>query len=270
MDVQSTSSDMSISSENGTSEVSQDIRLLPPNASSRPHSTGLNPRELSASVLAELTKVELDRLQRGEPGHEQYSVELFHRALAQQDALAREAMQRCFKEAMHHWMHGHPNKETACRWESEEHYVALAFERFWQTAIQGRLAFKTLAEALVYLRASLHGAVLDTLRTYSRPREAGESMSGEAHVEDHLDSGQIWDRLQTMLPSEREQRLAYLLYHCALGPREIVHCYPQEWSDVQEISRLRRTILERLLRNANQLGLAAQALGTGREDVTAH
>lgn len=250
MDVQSTSSDTPISSDDETSEVSQDIRLLPQNASSRPHSAGLNLRELSVSVLAQHCKDELDRLERGESGHEQYSVELFHRALAQQDTFAREAVQRCFKETMRSWMHSHPHREAACRWESEEHYVTRAFERFWQAAIQECLAFKTLAEVVVYLRASLQGAVLDTLRTYLRPREA--------HVEDHPDGSEAWDRLQTMLPDEREQRLAYLLYHCGLGPREIVRLNPQEWSDVQEIFRLRRTILERLLRNANQLGLAAQ------------
>jgi hypothetical protein len=264
MDVQSTSSDTPISSDDATSGVSQDIRLLPQNASSRPHSTGLNLRELSVSVLCQHCKDELDRLERGEPCHEQYSVELFHRALAQQDTFAREAVQRCFKETMHRWMHSHPHREAACRWESEEYYTALAFERFWQAAIQRQVTFKTLAEVLVYLRASLQGAVLDTLRTYSRPREASESMSGEAHVEDHPDGSAVWDRLQTMLPDEREQRLAYLLYHCGLGPREIVRLNPQEWSDVQEIFRLRRNILEQLLRNANRLGLVAQSLGTER------
>ena len=56
-----------------------------------------------------------------------------------------------------------------------------------------------------------------------------------------------------MLPAGREQRLAYLLYHCGLKPREIVRFCPQEWSDIQEIYHLRRNLMERLLRNADQL-----------------
>jgi len=72
-------------------------------------------------------------------------------------------------------------------------------------------------------------------------------------VEDYLGSRETWDMLQTLMPGQRERRLAYLLYHCGLKPREIVRCCPQEWSDVQEISRLRHIILERLLRHANQL-----------------
>ena len=70
-------------------------------------------------------------------------------------------------------------------------------------------------------------------------------------------ASEIWAKLQTMLDDQREQRLAYLLYHCGLSPREIVRFYPQEWSDVLEIHGLRRAILERLLRNASQLSLEA-------------
>ena len=262
MDVQSTSADTPISSKDAMSEMSQDICPFPQNTSSCPDSTGLPLRGLSVSVLAQLCKNDLDKLERGERSHDDHSVELFQLALAEQDPLAREAVQRCFNETMRHWMHSHPYREATCRWESEEGYVALAFERFWQAAILGRLAFKTLAEVLVYLRASLHGAILDTLRTHSRPEGASESVSGEPRVEDHLDGSRIWDRLQTILPNEGEQRLAYLLYHCGLEPGEIVRYYPEEWGDVQEIARLRRTILARMLRDANQLGLAAQSSKT--------
>ncbi len=57
-----------------------------------------------------------------------------------------------------------------------------------------------------------------------------------------------------MLPNKREQRLAYLLFHCGLKSREIVRFCPQE----QEIYQLRRIILERVLRNADQCAFAVQ------------
>ena len=118
------------------------------------------------------------------------------------------------------------------------------------------MEFSTLAAALQYLHASLNGAILDTLRAYSRPREVplpqpGEL--GEPQVEDQSASLDVWEVLHTMLSNNRERRLAYLLYHCGLKPREIVRLCPQEWSDVKEIYRLRRNILERVLRNADQL-----------------
>jgi hypothetical protein len=74
---------------------------------------------------------------------------------------------------------------------------------------------------------------------------------GEPSVEDQTDSQEIWKILHTILPSDREKRLAYLLYHCSLKPREIVRFCPQEWNDVQDIYRLRDNIMERLLCNSD-------------------
>jgi hypothetical protein len=132
----------------------------------------------------------------------------------------------------------------------------LAFERFWQATLQRQVQFETFASALVYLRACLNGAVLDTLRTHLRPKEISLPESGEAGEpvwEDDLDSSDVWLTLESMLPDLREQRLAYLLYHCGLKPREIVKFCPQEWSDIREIYRTRRNIVDRLRRNAEQL-----------------
>ena len=56
-----------------------------------------------------------------------------------------------------------------------------------------------------------------------------------------------------MLPDEREQRLAYLLFHCGLKPREIIHYCPQEFSSVQEIYRLHRNIIDRLQRKREHI-----------------
>ena len=90
---------------------------------------------------------------------------------------------------------------------------------------------------------------------YFDPRPTAMSLleAGELSVEVRTDSGELWEILQRALPNEREQRLAYLLYHCNLKPREIVRFCPQEWNDVQEIYHLRRNIMERLLCNADRI-----------------
>jgi hypothetical protein len=70
-------------------------------------------------------------------------------------------------------------------------------------------------------------------------------------VEDPDEGGEVWEAIRGLLPDEREQRLAYLLYHCGLKPREIVCFCPQEFGEVREVYRLRRNIVSRLLRNAD-------------------
>ena len=213
-------------------------------------------RTLSISALVEQCREEIGAFRRGEASNEAYGLELLRRAIVQGDQDAWRGLVQSFDETVRGWLHGHPRREAARRLESEETYVALTFERFWQATTQQQVVFKTLGGALAYLRASLNGAILDTLRTYSRPREIAlpePGDAGEPQVEDQTDSNEIWEVLQDMLPNKRERRLAYLLYHCGLKPREIVRFCPQEWSDVQEIYRLRRNIVERFLRHADHL-----------------
>jgi hypothetical protein len=212
---------------------------------------------LTVSQLAALSLIELDNYRRNEPYTDAYGVELVRRATVQADQEAWACMQHCFSGFVLGWFYRHPSRETACRLESEENYVAQAFERFWQaTTLTRRLEFSTLAAALQYLRLSLNAAIVDALRAYARSREVSlpePGDPGEPYVEDVASSSEVWEVLQTMLPDEREQRLAYLLYHCGLKAREIVRFCPQEFSDVREIYRLRRCIMERLLRNVEQL-----------------
>jgi hypothetical protein len=210
---------------------------------------------MSVPALAEHCIKEFDKYRNGEFSNGQYALELFNRALMQDDALAWEAVQQCFNTMMHRWMSRHPLKEVAYRLDSEENYIAQGFTRFWQATVHNPdIAFNTLGAAINYLRASLHGVIIDTLRTYSRERvvrlpEPGEA--GEPLVEDSYDSGELWEVISHMLMDKRERRIAYLLYHCGLKPREIVRFCYKEFEDVREIYRVRRMIFDRLRRNAD-------------------
>jgi hypothetical protein len=213
-------------------------------------------KALTAQQLAVFIMVELDHFRRGEPYTEAYGVELLRRAIVYKDQEAWALVQQCFSGLVLGWLRRHPSKEAACRLESEENYVAQTFERFWQaTSLTRQLAFNTLAAALQYLRLSLNAAIVDTLRSYARSREVPlpePGDAGEPYAEDVTSGAEVWEILQRMLPDKREQRLAYLFYHCGLKAREIVRFCPREFSDVREIYRMRRCIVERILRNADQ------------------
>jgi hypothetical protein len=211
-------------------------------------------REMGLPLLAAQCLRELDHYRRGEPCTDAYGLELLHRAIRQNNQEAWTWVQHCFGWMVRRWLHRHSKRELACRLESEEHYVAQTFERFWQaTALNQQVEFSTLAAALQYLRASLNGAILDMLRAYARPGEISLPEPGEPLVEDSTDNSEVWESLRMILSNPREQRVAYLLFHCGLKPREIIRFCPLEWSDVQEIYRLRRAIMERVLRNSDRL-----------------
>jgi hypothetical protein len=212
---------------------------------------------LSAMSTLELEahcKQDMSHLYRGDSSNEQYGLELFCRAGVDGDQEAWIAVQHCFNEPVREWLRHHPHREAACSIDNEEHYVALAFARCWQTLRTQQWEYGRLSAFVQCLHVCLNGVILETLRARSRevslpaPYEAGKP-----HVEESTDTGEVWEHLKAMLPDEREQRLAYLLFHCGLKSKEIMAFCPQEFNDVQEISRLRRNIMERLLRNADSL-----------------
>ena len=209
---------------------------------------------MSVAALAAGCMTEMDKYRRGEPHSDQYCVELLRRALVQRDHEAWESVQQRFTGMMQRWMHSHPMREMACRHDSQENYIAQAFARFWiATVVHQKVEFRTVASALRYLRASLNAAVLDTLRAYARPKEMPlpeHEESSELYTCDQDDAGEVWEVVRSFLPDERDQRVAYLLFHCGLKPREILKHCPREFSDIQEIYRLRRNITERLARNS--------------------
>ena len=212
---------------------------------------------MSLSALAERCMNEINNYHRGQASSDQYCLEIFRRAMLERDNAAWELLVERFNSYLLSLFRRHVRREAASRLDSPENYVAKAFERFWLAAVHNqKFEFSTLAAALSYLRNCLNGAILDTLRAFSRVQEVALPEPGFAEspaVEDQDDGQELWDIIRSLLANERERRVAYLLFHCNLKPREIVRRCTQEFSDVQEIYRLRRNIIERLLRDSDQI-----------------
>ena len=212
---------------------------------------------LPVSALVSGCIREIDSYRPGEARANPASIELLRRATVGHDPVAWEGLQQCLSALVMCWLRRHPLREQASRFESDENYVAQTFARFWLAqAHHEHLEFRSLAAALSYLRASLNGVILDTLRCYQRSRELPlpePGWLGEPPVADEAEGGELWESIQNLLPTLRERRVAYLLFHCGLKPRDIVRYCPQEFTQVSEIYRLRRTILLRLQRHADQI-----------------
>ena len=213
------------------------------------------PGTMSLSALADRSMSEINNYRRGEPTNGQYSLEIFRRAMLEHDNDAWDLLINRFQGFLLAAFRRHPGSEAATHLDSPENYVARAFARFWVAAVHNQqVTFTSLGAALRFLRLCLNSAILDMLRSYTPTREVPlpePGFAGEPAVEDQDDGSELWEVIRTMLPSERERRLAFLLYHCNLRPREIVRRCPHEFSDVNEIYRLRRNIVDRLKRNAD-------------------
>ena len=210
----------------------------------------------SAALAQQSSRIGSGRMQ--ESTQDQEGLHLFQRALALGDDEAWSLLIERYQGLVLAWVRNHARHDLAYRYHNSDYYVALAFERFWQATARNRsLTFTSLEAALSYLKASLNGAILDTLRAYTRPEiplpEPGSLYAIELASEDSPCEPELWDVIKNLLPAAREQRVAYLLFYCGLKPREIVKFCQDEFPDVREVHRLRRNIVERLLRQADTI-----------------
>lgn len=208
---------------------------------------------MSNTQLAEQCLQEMRHYRESQEHNDSYCLELFHRAIIARDEDAWEVLQTSFTPLMHGWLRRHPKREVACRLDSAENYIAIAFVRFWQATVHNqRVEFHSLAGAMRYLQACLNGAIMDALRAYARPREMPlpePGFSDEPMVEDEDELCSSWEVITTVLTTPAERRIAYLLFYCGLKPRDIVKHCPQEFPSVRDVYRLRRNIMEKLQRN---------------------
>lgn len=174
--------------------------------------------------------------------HDRYIVSMFHRALAERDVCAWECVQQALRETMLGWLRSYPTTITACI-NSEDAFVVQAFARLW--TITEHQPLEDSSAVFKYLQASLRAVLIDAERaSQSTPLVNGGASN---------DRRRSWKAMCSLCINEREQRLAYLLYHCALTPLDIVRLCPREFSDVQEVKHLRQVILQRCLRDTDAM-----------------
>jgi len=218
------------------------------------------PAHMSLTALADRCMREIEKYRHKEPYNDQYCLEIFHRAMVKHDIDAWELLQKRFSPIVRAWMRNHAQRDVACRHQTEEDYVDETFVRVWHASTRNTLEFDSMAAALRYLKLCLQGAIIDSLRAYSRTRELPLPDPGsdthyieEPATEDDYESNDLWEAIKGLLPNERERRLAYLLYINGLKARDVIRFRPEEFGDIQEVYRLTRNIVERLTRHRDQI-----------------
>jgi hypothetical protein len=213
--------------------------------------------EMSLAMLGERCVQEMGKYRRKEQSDDRYCLEIMRRAVMLHDNDAWVVLRLLFSDSVRLWLARHPCREAALRHEPiEQSYVDDSIRRFWQALHEQKLVFTSLASAFSYLHMCLNCTVMDTLRAYARPRE--EQIPDYGHpdepvAEDQYNEGELWEILKGLLPGAKEQRLAFLLFHCNLKPREIMRFCPDEFSSEAEIYRLKRNIMERVMRNSAKI-----------------
>lgn len=84
---------------------------------------------------------------------------------------------------------------------------------------------------------------ISSIQTNARRGKHTDPSAEQAHYE----AAMLWQRIERILTDGREQRVAYLLFHCGLTPQEIVQRCTAEFTEVQEVLSLRCAIMKKLI-----------------------
>ncbi|HEX4205690.1 MAG TPA: hypothetical protein VHZ51_16135 [Ktedonobacteraceae bacterium] len=222
--------------------------------------------EMSLSSLSERCIQEMRKYRSKEPSDDRYCLEVLRRAVIGKNDAAWAVLRQQFHESIRLWFARHPYREAALRHEtSEQSFIDDTFRRFWQAVGDQALLFSSAAGVYSYLHMCLNCSIMDTLRAYARPKEEslfdGSRPDELLLMEDAYHEDELWEVMKSVLPGERERRVAYLLFHCNLKPREIVRFCAREFQSEGEIYRLKRNIMERVSRNSDRIKWCLSSTG---------
>ena len=215
---------------------------------------------LDLKKLIQHCQEETTKFQADQSHDEQYCLELFYRAIRDNDQAAWEAIYVQYQALVATWVGQHPRFQGSQK--EIPVFINAAFARFWRNIFspEQKKHFDSLGKILHYLKQCLNSVIVDT---YRQPRwsqeilqwdELSEELSDEeVRFEDRILNQVIQEALQwavwRRLQGEVEIVVATLNWRDALSPAEIQKCHPDLFPDVQRVYRVKRNILERLLRD---------------------
>ncbi len=193
--------------------------------------------------------------------------ELFHRALAQQDQQAWEAIYLEFSRMVQGWVYTYSRfRDTD---EPASYFVNEAFARLWKFgschAQAGR--FEALSSYLQFLKMCVGTAIEDYLRKTDKDalRRAAYPLDKDGKEEFSMPLSDIppeWSFLvkdvqQALLETTQEDKLERLVAEGAwvhgLSPRDIQAEHPDLFCGADQVSQIKSNILRRLKRHPSLL-----------------
>ena len=215
----------------------------------------LDLRRLPVAGLAQRCAQETERFFKRQTYDPRFCYELFRRALEDRNEQAWECLYAQYSPLVTGWVQQH--SIFAATGEEAAYFANRAFEKLWTSLPAERFGrFPDLKSILRYLQMCVHSVIVDHARTADRA-EPIEYVDDQAAIGpevqdqalDRVQRQELWRWLTRHLHDERERAVVYGSYVLDLKPHELYGKYPQLFSGVAEIYRVKQNVLARLRRD---------------------
>jgi DNA-directed RNA polymerase specialized sigma24 family protein len=218
--------------------------------------------DVSLGELIRRCREESKHYLAGRPHDETYCLDLFHRALFEQDQGAWQAIYTQYQTLITDWVWHH--SKFPHTGEEAGFFVNAAFAGFWRTVSKPEMAakFNHLGQLLGYLKRCTHSAIEDEYRRQQRQAQdmlawedlseavVDHTLSLEAWVTSQTEADSLWRVILSRLRGEAEEVVAILSWLHGLPPQEIQAHRPDLFADVGRVYRIKHKILNRLRHDA--------------------
>lgn len=222
--------------------------------------------QLSQVPIADLVTrcaEETERFFRRQDHDETPCFELMRRALVQRNEAAWTGIYEQYTPLVASWVREH-SQFSACA-EEVDYFINDIFQRFWHACNATNFdRFAGLRPLLAYLKACVHSAITDHLRTrevqmllQQPPLDLyADDFSGaepappvEDWVVDQEQRRTFWAMIQQRVQHDQEQAILYYQFVQGWKPREIYARCGDLFADQQEVYRVRDNLVRRLSRD---------------------
>ncbi len=181
--------------------------------------------------------------------------ELFRRAICERDDEAWSTVVAQYRRLVLASIYRHPGSRQLV--QDDLYWVNRTFQRFWSAVRPERFEhFNGLAAILAYLKMCAVSVVLDDLQAKRRADLTslddvrGESVAQTDHanaVVSRLHAADVWAAVLEALTSDAERIVARQSFVGGLSPREIFARHPEQFATVDDVYRVKRNLLDRLV-----------------------
>jgi len=243
-----------------TSNLEGDVSLVEP--------PGLVQLHNSDAIVSSLSVLQLSsrcQNRQTDGSHEPFCLELFRRAITENCSLSWYCLYTHYYSLVRYWVRQYIG--TTDTPDLLDDLVQETFARFHQSYTREKLACaKGLGDVLSYLKSCAASAAMQENRRAKRDSlvidwdeetldQHALSDSPETSVLREIDNHCIWAVVESCCHNEQDRMIVELVFITGLKPKQIVEQHPDLFSDVSEIYRIKRNLVDRIRRHPVWYGM---------------